>query len=152
MAKVEVAGQHGGYRRPSNAAPASGPGALAKRTDGTPAIGSAGGEDYGEGQALKDLQRQAPMQSQSAGSGSGPSGTPSTPAPIPFDAPGDDSPVTSGAALGAGPGTEALGLDPNQGYRDLPEGMVQLMIAAAQRQNASRDFRRLVRKALIERM
>ena len=152
MAKQTIEGQHGGYRRPSKSAAASGPGALAKRTDGTPAIGSAGGEDYGDGQALKDLQRQAPLQSHSSGGGGGASLAPSAPAPIGFDAPGDESPVTSGATLGAGVGPEALGLDPGEEDRNLSPGMVQLMVTAAQRPNASPSFRRLVRRALVARM
>ena len=151
MAKQTIAGQNGGYRRPSHAAAVSGPGALAKRTDGTPAIGSAGGEDYGEAQALKDLQREAPTQTRSAG-GSGPSLAPAAPAPMGFDAPGDDSPVTSGAAMGEGPGSEALGLDPRDESRNLSEGMVQLMLAAAQRSGSSPSLRRLVRRTIAQRM
>jgi hypothetical protein len=153
MAKQTIAGQAGGYRKPGNPAAVSGPGGLSKRTDGTPAIGSAGGEDYGEAQALKDLQRAAPTQSRSAGGGGGGAAAPvSTPPPMGFDAPGDDSPVTSGAALGEGPGSEALGLDPDEETRNMSEGMIQLMVSAAQRPNASPSFRRLVRRALVARM
>ena len=152
MAKQTIQGQAGGYRKPSNPAAVSGPGALAKRTDGTPAIGSAGGEDYGDAQALKDLQRQAPLQSSSAGGGGAPPVSPSAPRPVGFDAPGDDSPVTSGAALGAGPGADALGLDPDAETRNLSDGMMQLMLAASQRPNASPSFRRLVWRGLAARM
>lgn len=153
MAKQSIAGAHGGYRKPSNPAAVSGPGALAKRTDGTPAIGSAGGEDYGEAQALKDLQRTAPTQSRSAGGNPGAASAPvAMPAPTGFDAPGDDSPVTSGASLGAGPGTDALGLDPDEETRGLSNGMMQLMLAASQRPGASPSFRRLVRRGLAARM
>lgn len=154
MAKQTIQGQAGGYRKPSNPAAVSGPGALAKRTDGTPAIGSAGGEDYGEGQALKDLQRSAPTQSSSAGGGT-PGGGPAAlamPSPVPFDAEGDDSPITSGAALGPGAGPDALGLDPRSETRNLPEGMIQLMLAASQRADASPSFRKYVRRAIADRM
>jgi hypothetical protein len=153
MAKQTIAGQAGGYRRPSNPAAVSGPGALAKRTDGTPAIGSAGGEDYGEAQALKDLQRSAPTQSQSAGGGT-PGGGASVPmpSPTPFDAEGDpNTPITSGVGVGAGVGPEALGLDAKTETRNLPPGMVQLILAASQRSGASKAFRTMVRRAIADR-
>ena len=153
MAKKEIAGQWGGYRRPSNPAAASGPGALAKRTDGTPAIGSAGGEDYGEAQALKDLQRSAPTQSTSAGGGTpgGGSGM-QMPMPTPFDAPGStETPITDGTPLGDGVGPDALGLDPANETKNLSPGMIRLMVAASQRADASPSFRRLVRRAIAER-
>lgn len=153
MAKATIAGQHGGYRRPGNPASVSGPGALAKRTDGTPAIGSAGGEDYGEAQALKDLQRQSPTQSVSAGGNpGGGGGGMAMPAPTPFDAPStSDTPVTDGAALGDGAGLSALGLDPKNESRNLSPGMINLMLAASQRRDASPSFRKLVRRAIVER-
>lgn len=155
MAKATIAGQHGGYRKPGNPASVSGPGALAKRTDGTPAIGSAGGEDYGEAQALKDLQRGTPTQSVSAGGnpgGGGGGGGMAMPPPTPFDAPSTSAtPVTDGAALGDGAGLEALGLDPGAESRSLSPGMIQLMLAASQRRGASPSFRRMVRGAIAER-
>lgn len=152
MAKQSIAGQHGGYRRPGNPASVSGPGALAKRTDGTPAIGSAGGEDYGEAQALKDLQRDTPTQSVSAGGNPGRSGGMAMPTPTPFDAPSSNPlPVTDGAALGPGAGPEALGLDPKNESRNLSPGMIQLLLAASQRRDASPSFRKMVRGAIVER-
>lgn len=56
-------GQHGGYREPSKPAPASGPGRYAKRTDGGPVqkLRKMTGGSYGEGQAMDELQRGAPM-------------------------------------------------------------------------------------------
>ena len=55
----------GGYRKPSNPAPVSGPGALSRRTDGGPTQAAkripAGGK-YGERKALSELQSGAPMQ------------------------------------------------------------------------------------------
>ena len=50
----------GGYRRPANPAPASGPGAMSQRTDGQPARYMSGGQ-YGEGQELMEMQTSAPM-------------------------------------------------------------------------------------------
>mgnify|MGYP006274523981 CR=1 FL=1 len=55
----------GGYRKPTNPAPVSGPGRLSRRTDGGPVQGakeiSANGK-YGERKALMEMQTSAPMQ------------------------------------------------------------------------------------------
>jgi hypothetical protein len=104
-----MAEQQGGYRRPSNPAPVSGPGALSRRTDGQGARYMAGGE-YGEGQEMMDLQTSAPM-----------SKAPEQPRmrqprssrqvveegmrPTPLFAPTErpDEPITAGAPFGPGP-------------------------------------------------
>ena len=105
-----MAEQQGGYRRPSNPAPVSGPGALSRRTDGQGARYMAGG-GYGEGQEMMDLQTSAPM-----------SKAPEQPRmrqprssrqvveegmrPTPLFAPTErpDEPITAGAPFGPGPG------------------------------------------------
>jgi hypothetical protein len=105
----------GGYRQPSSPAPVSGPGALSKRTDGPPGGGQQPvrvptGGAYGEGKALQELQQAAPMAASEGGVGlleqlgiqEGPGGGEPSQEP--------DTPVTAGAALGAGPGVEVLGL------------------------------------------
>lgn len=102
----------GGYRRPTNPAPASGPGALSRRTDGKQPIMSLPDADYGEQTTYRQQQQGAPLaQSQplpsaSSGAGMG-SGDPGV---IPLTAPSQrpSEPVTAGAALGPGPGPEAL--------------------------------------------
>ena len=61
--------KQGGYRRPANPAPVSGPGKLSRRTDGGPSSKSAiqgmremsGGGKYGERKALEEAQSGAPM-------------------------------------------------------------------------------------------
>ena len=107
--------KQGGYRRPSNPAPVSGPGKLSRRTDGGPSSKSAvqgvremsGGGKYGERKALEETQAGAPMQ-----------GNPmptSTPAPVMAAAPSEgpavglfdpsqrpNEPVTSGLSVGPG--------------------------------------------------
>ena len=98
--------ERGGYRRPSNPAPVSGPGALSQRTDGGPATQPqmvASGGAYGDRKEMLDIQSGAPM----AGGGATP-----PPSAIPFDAPSmnPDEPVTAGAALGPGIGPEAAGI------------------------------------------
>jgi hypothetical protein len=77
--------------------PVSGPGALSKRSD----LPAPGGLPYGEGQALAAQQSAAPMGQ-----------TPALPTPsiTGLDAPtaNPSQPITAGAALGQGPGPEAL--------------------------------------------
>ena len=97
-----MANGHGGYRRPENPAPVSGPGKFSKRTDGGPGdtqpIRYVPGMEYGGGQELMDLQSGAPMAAEGA------------PPRVAFDAPTErpDEPVTHGAPFGAGAGPEVL--------------------------------------------
>lgn len=105
---------HGGYRKPANPAPVSGPGAQSKRTDGGPAqsISAAPDQPYGDaGQQMND-QRIAPM----GGKPPAPK-MPNVPASTdglqmpPYQG-GDfaaptarpNEPVTTGVPLGPGPG------------------------------------------------
>lgn len=121
-----MANGHGGYRRPANPAPVSGPGALAKRTDTGPkqAISTAPDQSYGDAKQQAMDQRTAPMQ--------GSSPLPPTPQPQaapqgqsdqapsapPFQSAGEfdrpserpNEPVTHGVPIGPGAGTEALSL------------------------------------------
>jgi hypothetical protein len=48
-------------------------------------------------------------------------------------------------------GPEALGLDAKTETRNLPPGMVQLILAASQRSGASKAFRTMVRRAIADR-
>ena len=103
--------EQGGYRKPTNPAPVSGPGALSQRTDGGPTQPATyiSGLPQGEGQATYDQQVAAPM----AGD------------PIPQSSLGDVTPlfaptsrknevITSGVDIGDGPGSMALGKLPMQ--------------------------------------
>lgn len=144
----------GGARTPNAPAAVSGPGALSARTDG--GVMNPAEPEYGERQALENLTSAAPM-AQSSGQ-AGPAGAPVDPLAgvpglgEPTAMPG--TPVTAGAAAGAGPGLEALGLPTNPveeqraDARALPPGMVQAMIAAAGRADATPSYRRLVRQVL----
>ncbi len=97
----------GGYRKPANPAPVSGPGALSRRTDGGPTQGAkpipADGQ-YGERKAMQELQQAAPMQGNTI---------PNVPTPTiaqpraqvtnlfaPTQRP--DEPITAGAPVGPG--------------------------------------------------
>jgi hypothetical protein len=102
-----MAETRGGYRKPANPAPTSGPGSLSQRTDGGPAQGAKyiSGLPYGEGRATYDQQTAAPMAAAAP--------TPKPPVmelPTPLMAPTQrpDEPITSGINMGAGPGSEVM--------------------------------------------
>ena len=148
---------------PQAAKPAmiSGPGAMSQRTDGGAASKQAqryisGMPNYGDGQELSDLQASAPM---SASNVSAPKLTPSqmaqavssqqggqtqqqpvTPLTAPTQRPNE--PVTAGSPLGAGPGLEALGINPAQ---TVPTGQSakSLVQTLASHPDASPELRQL---------
>jgi hypothetical protein len=110
--------EQGGYRKPSNPAPVSGPGSLSQRTDGGPGqpVREVPAAYYGERQEMRDIQGGAQM-----AQGSMPTGSPTMPsngmtppaAPVslgqgitPLTDPTErpDEPITAGAPLGPGPG------------------------------------------------
>lgn len=92
----------GGYQAPANPAPVSGPGQLSQRTDGGPGqpVRSLPDAGYGESKAFVDQQQGAPLAQ-----------APGLPTVVPLDAPTGrpGEPVTAGAPLGPGPGSEVLG-------------------------------------------
>lgn len=99
--------QQGGYRKPENPAPSSGPGALSQRTDGGPAQGAKyiPGLPYGEGQATYAQQTAAPMAASEP--------TPPAPQLPPMLSLNDptqrpDEPLTAGIDRGEGPGSEVM--------------------------------------------
>lgn len=96
--------EQGGYRRPANPAPVSGPGAMSARTDGGPAdaqpMRAIPDAAYGEQADFMGIQAGAPMAAD-------PQMMPQIPGiDAPTNRPGE--PVTAGAALGPGPGPEVL--------------------------------------------
>jgi hypothetical protein len=104
--------QQGGYRKPENPAPMSGPGALSQRTDGGPAQGAKyiSGLPYGQGQATYDQQTAAPMAAAQP--------APAAPALPPMLSLNDmtqrpDEPLTAGLDIGDGPGSEVMNV-PNR--------------------------------------
>jgi len=123
--------EHGGYRKPANPAPVSGPGAHSRRTDGGPAqvISAAPDQGYGEMSDQMNQQRTAPMGGQTPlptppqaapAAGPGNAQPASNYAGGAFNAPSarPGEPVTAGAPIGPGPGPEALSSNvvmPNRG-------------------------------------
>jgi hypothetical protein len=145
----------GGPRTPTNPAPVSGPGALSQRTDGGPGkqpLRTPTGLPYGEGQALTELQRGAPLAASPGGGTPVPAGATGPALPVanvtPFNAPTQQpaTPVTAGAAAGPGPGPEALNL-PNQPSQDMQRLMAYLPVLEfmANQPGASAAARNVVR-------
>ena len=103
--------EQGGYRKPNNPAPVSGPGALSQRTDGGPTQPATyiSGLPQGQGQQNYDNQVAAPM----AGN---PFPQESLADLTPLLAPTSrkDETITSGVDIGDGPGSMALGKLPMQ--------------------------------------
>jgi hypothetical protein len=145
-----MANGHGGYRQPANPAPVSGPGALSQRTDGQP-LRAVTGMPYGEAGAFLEQQSAAPL-AQSAGPaspspGAGPAAPPrQPPTPLSADSEFPDEPVTAGAALGAGPGMEAVaGSASNPDLEALRPYLATLELMASQ-PNVTPSARNFVRR------
>lgn len=102
--------QQGGYRKPENPAPMSGPGALSQRTDGGPTQAATymPGMPYGEN--TYDQQTAAPM----AGAARMPS-PPTLPKVLSLNDETErpDEPLTAGIDIGEGPGSEIMNV-PNR--------------------------------------
>lgn len=90
----------GGYRKPANPAPVSGPGQLSRRTDGAQPVMNMTGGAYGEAKALREIQGGAPM----AQSGGQPQAMPQiTELFAPTERPNE--PATAGMPFGPGANT-----------------------------------------------
>lgn len=104
--------QQGGYRKPENPAPMSGPGALSQRTDGGPAQGAKyiSGLPYGQGQETYNQQTAAPMAAAELAPAA-----PTLPPMLSLNDPTQrpDEPLTAGLDIGEGPGSEVMNV-PNR--------------------------------------
>jgi len=106
-----MADGRGGYRRPANPAPVSGPGQLSRRTDGGPqqTTQPMTGMGYGENQEFNALQGGAPLAATPPASNArarsmspaGSSGVAAVPLMSPTGFP--EEPITAGADFGPGP-------------------------------------------------
>ena len=113
---------HGGYRKPSNPAPVSGPSSMSRRTDGRQGARYMSGGPYGEGQDMMDLQTSARMSEtrttaprmQAATAAPSSAMVPQvTPLYAPTERPSE--PVTSGSPFGPGPGPTITDVPANDG-------------------------------------
>lgn len=153
--------QHGGARVPGTPAVVSGPGQHSRRTDGQ-TVANLPDAAYGENKEFREVQQGA--QVASAGpAGGAPSGGPDMASMLAgltgMGAPSGDpnEPVTAGAAMGAGPGPESLGL-PQDGFdmnkadaAAIPAGQLQAMVLASQRPDATPSFKTFVRRLVASR-
>ena len=141
--------EHGGYRRPSNPAAVSGPGAHSARTDGRPQMMDLPDSKYGEAADFQQIQQGAAMGQPTPPPGGG-GAMPMTP-PTPLGDPTQDpnQPVTSGANAGAGPDMASLGLPDDGNFSaDLKRRLGPLLpylIRKADDPNASQSLRDQVR-------
>ena len=161
----------GGYQAPSKPANSSGPGSLSQRTDGGPASKQAqryisGMPNYGDGQELALLQKQAPL-SASPGAkpmtpaqvsdaaqaatqpgtptpAAGPVANPVTPITLDQATQLPNQPVTHGAAAGPGAGPESLIL-PSQTQNQY-QSAYQMFQNMAQRPDASEGLKYLAQR------
>jgi hypothetical protein len=134
----------GGYRKPGNPAPVSGPGALSRRTDGRVAEGFAYGmnKQINEQAAAAPLAKAAPMAARSM------SVAPQLPPVTPLTDPtmNPDESVMSGINMGAGPGSEALMLpdmnDSSAEFNKSISSYYPVLSYIASRPNTSPETRR----------
>lgn len=141
----------GGYRKPENPAAVSGPGAHSKRTDGKQPVVAAPGGDYGEAKVSAELQRSAPLPQASGASGGGAAPVFDTSGVTPITAPTQwpETPVTDGAALGAGAGPEALGVQSpwKQDAQEMAQYLPTLL-ALANNQQMPPGFHSIIRRII----
>jgi hypothetical protein len=107
---------------------AAGPGKFSVRTDGLSLPSAA----YGEGVQTQQIMQGAPMAKTPDARGATPTDVrqaaaqaPITPLFAPTQRP--DEPITSGIAMGAGPGPEALGMRPAMGQIKLSDTLAQML-------------------------
>jgi len=151
----------GGYRKPMNPAPVSGPGSLSQRTDGGPADKQAAryisGLPYGEGQEMMNIQQSAPMAAApSIEQSNMPSGLASAAASqpiIPLDSPSmrPGEPVTHGADMGPGGDSSVLGLGQqdkavNDEYRAMIASYMPALLKVAASPKTSTTTRAIIRQ------
>lgn len=145
----------GGYRKPANPAPASGPGRLSRRTDGGPSQAMRDLPDaaHGEQAAFQEAQAGAPMAmaegalSPSAG---GPGGTPVDVIGFGAGTNRPDEPITAGAPMGPGAGPDSLGLTTEEDLlrkdKQYLANYLPVLEFLANRPNAMPSLRSMVRK------
>lgn len=145
----------GGYRKPAEPAPASGPGRLSRRTDGGPSQAMRDLPDaaYGEQASFREQQAGAPMAMAESALRPSPGEGGSAPVDVvPFGAPSNrpDEPITAGAPVGLGPGPEALGLTTEEELlkrdKQYLANYLPVLEFLANRPNAMPSLRSMVRK------
>jgi len=146
--------EQGGYRKPSQPAPVSGPGALSRRTDGGAGqpVRPVTGLPYGENQALNEIQGAAPMAAASANNSMPASAASDVPAPTPLLAGTErpSEPLTEGNPMGAGSDDSVLSKgsfrkESSQDLAAIKERWLPSLMRTAQGDNIPPSFVRFVR-------
>lgn len=144
--------EHGGYRRPANPAPVSGPGALSQRTDGGPGSMEVTGLPYGQNQALNDVMGSAAMGGLPAVSAPSGGSAPPPQMPLGLGAPSErpGEPVTAGAAAGPGASPQDIGLSQSraQEVKAALGPYAPVLMRMADSPTATPSYRRQVRQYL----
>ena len=150
-----MADGHGGYRRPTNPAPVSGPGKLSRRTDGRQPQMIASGGDYGDRQEMQQIQSGAPM-SGDIGSGgmAATAAGPDLSRLVPLDAdtqrPMEDITAGMSGGLGAGPSVANMPSPMTDDQRERMRRFLPVLVVLASRDDADQNTRRLVRQLRAE--
>lgn len=143
----------GGYRRPTNPAPVSGPGALSRRTDGQQPMRDLPDAKYGEQAAFQAAQGAAPMSGDLGGAMGGAAGAmamPDTSSIVPFGAPSQrpDEPISAGmpGGLGAGPAMPTSQPTLTKEQADRLRSYLPVLVVLASRDDADPNTRQFVRQ------
>lgn len=147
-----MAENRGGYRKPNNPAPVSGPGRLSRRTDGGPMDKQPQrymqGDGYGKSKELNELQAGAPLAAAASNNATPSVSRKQVSMPTPLNAPTErpDEPITSGIAYGPGP--NSLDSMNQKSPQDNQKIAILLSLAerAAAEPDASSSIINLVRK------
>lgn len=146
---VQGDGRPGGYRRPTNPAPVSGPGALSKRTDGTQPSMDLPDAKYGENAAYRAQEAASPMAaSNPAVQGAQGFQPVDTSGLTPFGAETQrpDEPITAG--MPEGPGAGGTDYQPQLGLDEAKQAQLRsylpVLINLASRPDADPSTRALV--------
>lgn len=151
-----MADGRGGYRRPSNPAPVSGPGRLSKRTDGRQPNMQLPDAKYGEQQAFQNAQAAAPMSESTGGLGAAaaaPAG-PDLSSIIPMGAPtqNPEQPIQAGLPTGPGAGSTLAPQQPTLSPEDAKrlQAYIPTLVLLASQEDASPATRQFVRQLRAE--
>lgn len=152
-----MADGHGGYRRPTHPSPVSGPGRLARRTDGQQPVADLPNAKYGENTAYRQAQMGAPMSGDIGSGGAAATAAPAGPdlsQIVPLGAPSQrpDEPITAGMSGGPGAGpavpNRPSSLSPDQAER--LRSYLPVLIVLASRDDADPNTKQLVRQLRAE--
>jgi hypothetical protein len=149
-----MADGRGGYRRPSNPAPVSGPGALSRRTDGQQPTRQLSDAKYGEQKAYQEAQSAAPMNgdigSMMGGGSAASAAGPDLSQIVPFGAASQrpDEPISAGmpGGLGGGPAMPTTAPTLTKETADRLRSYLPVLVALASRDDADPNTRQFVRQ------